>query len=136
MFAYNKMLNMDGVGLGMFLLPYQMDALEYLYTVGEANSRQVWIHVNRVDAPDPKSRASVINYLQGMAEEGLVSYRDATGKGGHHRVYMPSLEYPTLDDLTHELINRLLAKLSKEFNMAIQYAFRKGHTLIPGKEEF
>ena len=136
MFAYNKMLNMDGVGLGMFLLPYQMDALEYLYAVGEANSRQTYCHVNRVDAPDPKSRASVINYLQGMAEEGLISYRDATGKGGHHRVYMPSLEFPTLESLERELVRRLLLKVATEFNAvtSIRYFGEQEATYIRGDE--
>lgn len=121
MFAYNKRLNMDAEGLGIFLLPYQEDAVRYLYSVEEANSRDVWIHVNRPGAPDPKSRASVINLMDALVEEGLAAYRDQTGKGGHHRVYVPSLEYPTLEAFTHELVRRLLKKVSEEFNVAIGY---------------
>lgn len=133
MFTYNKRLNMDAKGLGVFLLPYQEDAVRYLYAAGEAASRDIWQHVNRPGAPDPKSRASVINLMDALAEEGLAAYRDRTGKGGHHRVYVPSLEYPTLEAFTHELVHRLIRKLSVEFHMAVEYGFRTREGLLPGK---
>ena len=125
MFASNKVLNLDGVGLGMFLLPYQEDALNYLYDVGEANSRQAWGYVNRYGAPDPKSRASVINYLQAMAEEGLIAFREQSGKGGYHKVYCPSLGYPTLGALGREMVERLLDKVSREFSVIIETKWRE-----------
>jgi len=129
-------VDLEATGLGMFLYPYQQDALDYLYDVGEANSREVWLHVNRVGAPDPKSRAAVINYLQGLAEEGLIAFREQSGKGGYHKVYSPSQEYPTLKDLEHEFVYRLLTKLATEFKMAIGYRWQKeGHITFVREEE-
>lgn len=117
MFGFNRMLDLDGVGLGMFLLPYQVDALEYLYDVGEAGSRDVWLHINREGAPDPKSRAAVINFLNKMVEENLVTYRDTTGKGGHHRVYQA--KGTTVEAVRRELVRRLLTKVASEFGAVL-----------------
>ena len=33
------------------------------------------------------NRASVIFFLNRLVDEGLLEWRDATGKGGHYRVY-------------------------------------------------
>lgn len=33
------------------------------------------------------SRASVINYLNSLVDTGLITYEEATGKGGIHRIY-------------------------------------------------
>jgi predicted transcriptional regulator len=38
------------------------------------------------------SRASVIFFLNRMVDQGVLDYRSATGKGGHHRVYFPILD--------------------------------------------
>jgi len=129
-------VDLEGVGLGMFLLPYQQDALVYLYDVGEANSRQVWMHVNRPGAPDPKSRAAVINYMQGLAEEGLIGFREQSGKGGYHKVYCPSLEYLSLEGLERELVRRLLLKVATEFNVVIGYRWLGESTMnyVRGEE--
>jgi len=124
-------VNLDGVGLGMFLYPYQQDALNYLYDVGEANSREVWLHINRDGAPDPKSRAAVINYLQGLAEEGLIAYREQSGKGGYHKVYSPRQEYPTLEALSRELMRRLLKRVSEEFNVTIGFRYVDRNRELP-----
>ena len=123
MFLYNKTLRLDAEGLGVFLFPYQEDAVRYLYAVEEANSREVWEHVNRPGAPDPKSRASVINLMDALVEGGLVAFRERSGKGGYHRVYKRSLEYPTLEAFTRELVGQLLDKVSKEFNVTIGYRY-------------
>ena len=123
MFLYNKTLRLDAEGLGMFLFPYQLDAIRYLYAVEEANSREIWEHVNRPDAPDPKSRASIINLLEGLRQEGLVESRDTTGKGGHHGLYSRHKELLTLEDFTLELIERVFTRFCNEFNLTIQYIY-------------
>ena len=38
------------------------------------------------------SRASVIFFLNYMVDDGVLGFRDATGKGGHHRVYVIKLD--------------------------------------------
>ena len=129
MLTGNNTLDLRESGLGMFLSPYQIDALEYLYTVKEATSKHVWTHINRVDAPDPKSRASVINYLQVMAEEGLITVVQESSKGGHRGVYSVSASYPSLEQLERELVRRLLVKVAEEFNVFLGYLWDGEHAM-------
>jgi len=39
------------------------------------------------------SRASVIFYLDFLADDGLVSWIEKTGKGGHHRIYKAAKDW-------------------------------------------
>ncbi len=39
-----------------------------------------------------RARASIIFYLNKMVDEGVLGFRDATGKGGHHRIYITKLD--------------------------------------------
>jgi len=136
LFTGNKTLDLRESGLGMFLSPYQRDALEYLYTVKEATSKHVWTHINRVDAPDPKSRASVINYLHALAEEGLITVVQESSKGGYRGVYSVSASYPSLEQLERELVRRLLVKVAEDFKMAVGYRWQKeGHITFAREEE-
>ena len=34
------------------------------------------------------SRASVINFLDSMVDDGILAYTETTGKGGYRRIYM------------------------------------------------
>lgn len=53
----------------------------------------MWRAVNeRWGAGKSISRASVIFSLNDMVDEGILGFRDATGKGGHHRVYVAKLD--------------------------------------------
>jgi hypothetical protein len=38
------------------------------------------------------SRASIINFLNAMVDEGVLDCDEETGKGGYHRVYRPKLD--------------------------------------------
>jgi len=77
-------------GLRMILKDYQEAALRYLWRLdGEgASSREVWEQVNK-DLPDGQSisRASIINFLNAMVDDGALNYIETTGKGGHRRIY-------------------------------------------------
>jgi len=52
-------------------------------------SREVHLHLQDVGGDVAVSRASVINFLNYMVDEGLLTYTVETGKGGHHRIYSP-----------------------------------------------
>jgi len=82
-------------GLRKTLKEYEEIALRYIWEVGDegAGSGKTWIHVNE-QLKDGKSisRASVIFYLNRMVDEGVLGFRDATGKGGHHRIYITKLD--------------------------------------------
>ncbi len=41
---------------------------------------------------DSISRASIINYLNAMVDEGLFSFTEVTGKGGHRRIYRARID--------------------------------------------
>jgi len=38
------------------------------------------------------SRASVINAMNRFVDQGVLGWRDATGKGGHHKIYYPLMD--------------------------------------------
>ena len=85
-------LDTDKSGLGAVFKGYELAALEYLFSaeVG-AGSGVVWTWINEESdwskAGHTISRASVFFFLNRLVDEGLLEWRDATGKGGHHRIY-------------------------------------------------
>ena len=71
---------------------YQEAALRYMWRLagGGASSRDVWVQVNKELVGTPRrsiSRASIINFMNDMVDEGLVEFHEITGKGGHRRIY-------------------------------------------------
>ena len=90
-----------------------MEALCYLWTVHPegANSRAVWTNVNH-RLQGSISRASIINYLNSMVNDDLLTYTLATGKGGHHRVY--TIKYDEAE-FKQQLAVTIISKLLKEY---------------------
>ncbi|MFH2109726.1 MAG: hypothetical protein ABIJ47_00545 [Candidatus Bathyarchaeota archaeon] len=96
----------------MFFKPYQVLALNYLWTVPEgAKSKEVWLNANE-QLEGLISRASVINSLNAMVDNGILDYEERTGKGGHHRVYHHRYSETQLKE---HLASRFIAKLLEEF---------------------
>ncbi len=82
-------------GLRKTLKEYEEIGLRYIWNQGEkgAGSGKTWKAVNEALGPDKSiSRASVIFFLNRMVDQGVLDYRSATGKGGHHRVYYPIMD--------------------------------------------
>ena len=82
-------------GLRKILREYHELALRFIWEVGEegANSSAVWRAVSeRLGEGKSISRAAVILFMNDMVDEGVLGFRDATGKGGHHRVYVANLD--------------------------------------------
>ena len=70
-------------------------ALRYLWSVGEegAASGSTWKTVNnQLGTGKSISRASVIFALNRFVDQGILGWRDATGKGGHHKIYYPLMD--------------------------------------------
>ena len=85
----------SGEDLRKVLRDYQEEALRFIWTKGEkgANSRETWLHVNETLRGKRKiSRASIINFLNAMCDEGVLNYREETCKGGNRRIYTPKLD--------------------------------------------
>jgi predicted transcriptional regulator len=108
----NFTLNLAEQGLRKVLKKYQILALRYLWEVGEqrANSRAVVEAVNEqlLDF-DKVSRASIILFLNKMVEQGVLGFRDATGKGGHQKQYYPLMyEKEYIKQVASTVIENLL----------------------------
>ena len=99
--------------LAMFFKDYQVESLRYLWRVQPegANSRAVWVNVNE-SLRGSISRASVINYLNHMVDEALLTYTETTGKGGHQRVY--TMKYGETEFKQH-IAGLIISKLLKEY---------------------
>ena len=106
-------LDTEKENLEMFFKYWQVEALRYLWTVHPegANSRAVWQNVNK-RLNGSISRASIINYLNAMVDDDLLTYTETTGKGGHHRVY--TIDYGEVE-FKQQLASQVITKLLEEY---------------------
>jgi len=82
-------------GLAKVLRDYQIEALKLIWEKGEEgiNTMEAWQHANKaLKGIRTISRASIINFLNAMVEEGVLNYKLETGKGGYRRIYSPKLD--------------------------------------------
>ena len=82
-------------GLRKTLREYEELALRYLWEIGEegAASGSTWGTVNkRLGTGKSISRASIIFAMNRFVDQGVLGWRDATGKGGHHKIYYPLMD--------------------------------------------
>jgi len=78
--------NLEKEGLETVLLSWQVELMRWIWRVdGEVDSRTAHAHLKA--SKTPMSRATTINFLNNMVDQGVLSWRDATGKGGHHKIY-------------------------------------------------
>ncbi len=102
-------------GLRKTLKEYEEISLRYIWNQGEkgAGSGKTWKAVNEALGQDKSiSRASVIFFLNRMVDQGVLDYRSATGRGGHHRVY-----YPIMDERGYKkhLLKTVVESLMRDF---------------------
>jgi predicted transcriptional regulator len=102
-------------GLRKTLREYEEIALRYIWDVGDegAGSGKAWMYVNeQLKGGKSISRASVIFFLNRMVDEGVLGFRDATGKGGHHRIYVPNLDE---EGYKKYIVETLIKSVAKDF---------------------
>jgi len=107
-------------GLRKTLREYEEIALRYIWSMGEegAGSGKTWEHVNKeLGEGKSISRASIIFYLNRMVDEGVLGYRDATGKGGHHKIYITKLDE---SGYKKYIVRTLLESVAKDFPKATE----------------
>jgi len=105
----------------MFFKGWQLKVLEYLWSIqpSGANSKEVWSHLQET-MPEPMSRASVIYFLQDMAEKGVLTEERKTGKGGYHGVYSHKYSEAEFKQYIAEyVIRKLLNEFPVETRKAI-----------------
>jgi len=87
-------IDLAKTGLESCFKPYKVLMLKYAWlslTEEEPKgSGHLWLKVNEL-LPDgeTKSRASVIFAANDFVDMKIWDFKDATGKGGHHRLYYP-----------------------------------------------
>ena len=72
---------------------------------------------------DSISRASIINSLNAMVDNGVLDYVERTGKGGHHRIYSHKYNETQLKEyLVSQVIGKLLEEFPEETRKAVKNA--------------
>lgn len=81
-------------GLEKVLRDYQIEALQIIWNSDNKGmtSREVYQAVNRSLGNKTISRASIINFLNDMCDEGVLKYEEETCKGGTRRKYFTGLD--------------------------------------------
>ena len=115
--------NPDSDGLSKVFRDYQEEALRLVWKKGEegAISREVWVHVNENLNGKTISRASIINFLNSLVDEGVLDFDERTGKGGYHRVYKPKLGETEFKKFLAEMV---ISSLMKDFPMETKEAIK------------
>ncbi len=114
-------LNPANDDLSKVFKDYQAEAVKFVWEVGEKGtiSREVWATVNERLVGKTISRASIINFLNAMVDEGVLDFNERTGKGGYHRVYRPRLNEPLFKRYVAEVMVSSLMKDYPEETMAV-----------------
>lgn len=107
--------DLDKEGLETVLLPWQVELMRWIWSAnGEVDSRMAHDHLQKSETP--MSRATAINFLNMMAEEGFLTYRETTTKGGWKRLYRPSPTAPDEEAFRRVLADRLIDKVRMELD--------------------
>ena len=111
-------------GFNAVLKPYQIEAMKYLWANPSEgkSSKEVWDAVNEV-LPSGKtiSRASIINTLYALADDGVLGFHEITGKGGHRRIYKAVYDESGFKRYIAEtVLRKLLQDFPDETRQAIQ----------------
>jgi len=105
--------DLDKEGLETVLLTWQVELMRWIWSLnGEVDSRMAHAHLQ--ESETPMSRASSINFLNMMAGEGFLAYREATTKGGWKRLYEPSKIASDEEVFSRTIAERIIDKARRE----------------------
>ncbi len=105
----------DKTGFEKVLRDYQIEALRMVWDDDPkgVNSREVYQHVNKqLEGVRTISRASIINFLNAMCDEGVLAYVEETCKGGTRRKYSTGLDE---EGFKKHIAKSVLESLLKDF---------------------
>ena len=115
--------NPDNDGLAKVFKDWQEESVKCIWEVGEQGgiSREVHAKVNERLVGKDISRASIIQFLNAMVDEGVLDYTERSGKGGYHRVYRPKLDEPSFKRyLAQVVISSLMKDYTQETKAVIK----------------
>ncbi|MBC8489991.1 hypothetical protein ISS40_01175 [Candidatus Bathyarchaeota archaeon] len=107
-------LDTDETVLEEVIKEYELAIMNHLFSVKKpTGSGIVWTWINEgskwgQEPGNSISRASVIMFLNRLVDEDLLTWEDATGKGGHHRLYVMELSRP---EFAKKVIDKFLNTL-------------------------
>ncbi len=102
-------------GLRSIFRPYQEAAMDVIWDSGGMwTTAEVYRRVSDKMFPETISRASIINFLKKMAEEGYLTFVERTGKGGYHRVYTAAT---SKEDFKVAMADRIVEHVSTCFGV-------------------
>jgi len=102
-------------GFEKVLRDYQIEVLRMVWDDDpeSVTSRDVYQHVNKqLEGVRTISRASIINFLNAMCDEGVVNYVEETCKGGTRRKYSTGLDE---EEFKKHIAKSVLESLLKDF---------------------
>ena len=97
-------------------------ALRYVWSVGEEGATSLPICENvseQLGACESISRASVIVFMNRLVDQGVLDYREGTGKGGHHKIYYPLMDE---DGYLKYLLKTMVESMIRDFPSATREA--------------
>ena len=109
-------LSQDGWNM-FFKKPWKQVAFRKVMDGRDWRSAEIYEYVNSVLDDSSISRASVIFFLDDLVEEDLLSYREETGKGGHHKVYTGTITLPEFLECVRCKANEKIDALLTEWNL-------------------
>ena len=115
----------ENAGLSKVFKDWQEEAVKFVWEVGGQGtiSKDVHVKVNERLVGKTISRASIINFLNAMVDEGVLDYVERTGKGGYHRVYRPKLDESSFKRyLAHVMVSSLMKDYPQETKAVINSA--------------
>ncbi len=112
--------DLNQTGLRRIFSAWQVEAMEILWEhqvpmkSGEMHS---YLERKGVQTNSGKhgtvSRASVINFMNELVHDGILTYVEKTGKGGYHKVYSLAETVKTKEDFRRHINYKTLNALTK-----------------------
>jgi predicted transcriptional regulator len=102
-------------GLRKVLREHEELALRYFWDekVKDVSSRDVWIYVNEMLGEGKSiSKTTIVNFLSGIAEEGVLSSKNVSGRGGYRDLYSQKMNEK---DYQKHIIKTILESLMRDF---------------------
>jgi hypothetical protein len=101
-------------GLEKVLRDYQIEALKVVWSnTGDGlTSREVYEAVNEKLGSKSVSRASIINFLNAMVDDGVLDFEEETCKGGMRRKYAKGLDE---DGFKRHIASTVIQSLLRDF---------------------
>ena len=106
-------MDLSGRGLGMFFKPWQAELMRFIWSSGRVDSLAAYEHLQA--SGRGMSRASCIQFLNLMVEEGFLVYEEGTAKGGWKRYWIPAAEAVDEGGFVARVVSLVVGRLREEF---------------------